>query len=293
MPTWTSKRKCKAYAVFGAMSRLLFKEAEKNLEAMELFTEIFGDIDTFDTIIRDEVLVKVNELEIELEKNVKKGKMSVLDLFPPGEEIDEDSASDVTVDDVTMTADSISEGASFTELVNMLDNLNELELSKVMGFCTWRGYSSVQLHVGRIFDMYNIDLPGIWSSANIQMPDLKSEDRKSTRSCQRVKKIPIESFQGEVLCKVLKFFIDVLKYKVPNVLMETYLELCMDFPPNSVIESEPVQIPPSQSCKQVNQNYQQVLSNQNYQIILFLVNLFHVMIKFPMNNQLNLIQVCT
>ena len=293
MPTWTSKRKCKAYAVFGAMSRLLFKEAEKNLEAMELFTEIFGDIDTFDTIIRDEVLVKVNELEIELEKNVKKGKMSVLDLFPAEEEIDEDSTTDVTLDDVTMTADSISEGANFTELVNMLDNLNELELSKVMGFSIWRGYSSVQLHVVRIFDMYNINLPGIWNFANIQMPDLKSEDRKSTRSCQRVKKIPIESFQGEVLCKVLKFFIDVLKYKVPNVLMETYLELCMDFPPNSVIESEPVQIPPSQSCKQVNQNYQQVLSNQNYQIILFLVNLFHVMIKFPMNNQLNLIQVCT
>ena len=111
------------------MSILLFKEAEKNLEAMELFTEIFGDIDTLDTIIRDIVLVKVNELEIELEKNVKKGKMSVLDLFPAEEEIDEDSASDVTVDDVTMTDDSIYEGASFTELVNILDNLNELELS--------------------------------------------------------------------------------------------------------------------------------------------------------------------
>lgn len=49
------------------------------------------------------------------------------------------------------------------------------------------------------------------------------------------KKFPIESFQEELLCKVLKFVIDVLKYKVPNAL----IELCMDFPPNPVIESEP------------------------------------------------------
>ena len=65
MPHWTSKRKIKTYAIFGAIVRVLKKKVDdsKDSEAEDLFQHLFGDVDNFDRVIFHEILSSVDIVE--------------------------------------------------------------------------------------------------------------------------------------------------------------------------------------------------------------------------------------
>ena len=76
MPEWSSKRKIKTYAIFGAVVLLLKRKVEEtgDIETEDLFQHLFGDVDIFDQLIFKEILATVDAVEKKLEQNTKKPK---------------------------------------------------------------------------------------------------------------------------------------------------------------------------------------------------------------------------
>ena len=157
MPQWVniSKRKSKSYAVFGAMVRILNQAVmdEGSEEAEELFHSVFGSIETFDEVIYEEVLRKVDQLEKRLERNSKVMKLSVLEDFD-----DFGSESDIEPEVTELPEETYS---VLQVLGNLLKTRPELEVAKLATFHSSKEDYGINLHPGRILERYNIDIKAV------------------------------------------------------------------------------------------------------------------------------------
>ena len=172
MPEWAhlSKRKIKAYAVFGAMTRILANEVEKsgNDEASNMFHDLFGDVNHFDEVIYAEILRPVQMLEKQLEKNTKSPKMPILDLFPAELDFDELDTSSVISDDAQIEPETCN--SSFSSLFACLQQEVPLVIYKLIVFSSYRGQNVLYVHPQRVLSKYGIKLPS-FSTTTVRITD--------------------------------------------------------------------------------------------------------------------------
>lgn len=95
-------------------------------DTRELFEEVFGSITTFDEIINEEVIQKVDELELKLAKKKPKDNMIFDEEWSSKDEeveeiLDEIPASNEFLDNVSNLIDSLS-------------HMSDVEVSKLISF---------------------------------------------------------------------------------------------------------------------------------------------------------------
>lgn len=95
-------------------------------DTRELFEEVFGSITTFDEIINEEVIQKVDELELKLAKKKPKDNM----IFD-----EEWSSKDEEVEEILDVIPASNEFLdNVSNLIDSLSHMSDVEVSKLISF---------------------------------------------------------------------------------------------------------------------------------------------------------------
>ena len=111
-------------------------------DTRELFEEVFGSITTFDEIINEEVIQKVDELELKLAKKKPKDNMIFDEEWSSKDEeveeiLDEIPASNEFLDNVSNLIDSLSHmsDVEVSKLISFLDSKATLQSIFIRNEC--------------------------------------------------------------------------------------------------------------------------------------------------------------
>ena len=166
-------------------------------DTRELFEEVFGSITTFDEIINEEVIQKVDELELKLAKKKPKDNMIFDEKWSSEDEeveeiLDEIPASNEFLDNVSNLIDSLS-------------HMSDVEVSKLISFFGFKGNFAVNIHPKRVLEKTGLDFKnhidlGLLKTSIILDKSAKTIDGK--RGTQRLLRFPLR-VSGEHLVKTL------------------------------------------------------------------------------------------
>ena len=151
-------------------------------------------MDNFDGIVNDEILTKIEEVERKLEINSKEKEMQVFQLF-----------NDDDDDDVLVVRDVVGEPnvdheepGLYKLLVDLLEKLDGLEISKICSFTTYRGVHGLNVLPSR-FEAHGFQFGTLLDAKKSKSRPLTKLDATdmSKKSQQRVKTIPLDDFGSD------------------------------------------------------------------------------------------------